>query len=271
MAKRKDDAEDGQAVQSGEHRNVSRTSRILDVLAEAKNNGMRLTDVVNATGLKKTVVHRALEGLVAHDMAFFDEGVSRFYLGDRLFRWVSTARERFVLAERVLPYVASLAADLHDNAYCLIRRGDRALCVGFAEGDFPFKSLTLKTGDMRPLGAGSGPLAILAGLPDDEVEAALASTRAGRAEYGIDDETTRRKVAEAREQRYAIHEGLHFKMMTGVAVPVCAPAGKCVASLSVVAVATRLEPPRLEEVVARIRRECEKMEVELAPLLDELL
>lgn len=270
MAKRKDDAENGDAAQSGEHRNVSRTARILDVLAEAKNNGMRLTDVMNVTGLKKTVVHRALEGLVAHDMAFFDEGSSRFFLGDRLFRWVNTARDRFVLADRVRPYVASLAAELHDNAYCMVRRGDRALCVGLAEGDFPIKSLTLKTGDMRPLGAGSGPLAILAGLPDGEVEAAIASTRAGRGEYGIDDETTLRRVAETRERGYALHEGLYFKMMTGLAVPVCAPSGRCVASLGVVAMGTRLESPRLEEVAARIRHEGERMQAELAPLLEEL-
>lgn len=270
MAKRKDDAEDGDAAQSGEHRNVSRTALILDALAEAKSRGLRLTDVMNTTGLKKTVVHRALEGLVEHDMAFFDEDSSRFFLGDRLFRWVNTARERFVLADRVRPHVASLAAELHDNAYCMIRRGDRALCVGFAEGNFPIKSLTLKTGDMRPLGAGSGPLAILAGMPDDEVEAAIASTRAGRGEYGIDDETTRRRVAETRGQGYALHEGLYFKMMTGLAVPVRTLSGRCVASLGVVAVAARLEPPRLEEVAARIRREGERMEAELAPLLDEI-
>lgn len=256
--------------QNGEHRNIARAAAILDVLSVAGNAGMRLTDVMNATGLKKTVVHRALLGLAAHGMAFFDKHASRFYLGDGLFAWVKRAGDRFTLADRIEPHVRVLADDLGDNSYFLVRRGDNALCLNLAEGSFPIKSLTLGVGDTRPLGAGSGPLAILACLPDEEVGQILAATADRRRQYDLDDARVLRSVADARERQFSIHEGLSFKMMTGVAVPVRNPSGRCVAAFTTVAIASRLEPPRLESVIARMRAEVEVVEKSLAPLLAEL-
>ncbi|MCD8138306.1 MAG: IclR family transcriptional regulator [Planctomycetaceae bacterium] len=258
-------------AQSGEHRNVARTAVILDALASSKNAGLRLTDVMHATGLKKTVAYRGLMGLVAYGMAHYDRNTSRFYLGDRLFAWVKRAGDRFLLAERIEPYVRALAMDLEDNSYFLLRRGDNALCLGFAEGSFPIKSLTLNVGDLRPLGAGSGPLAILAFQPDDEIEEILAATKKERAELDISDDKVRRNVAQTRKSGYAIHEGLFFKMMTGVAVPVRNPRGEYVASFSIVAIASRLEPPRLKEVLTRMRAAVKEAEEQLGPLLADVM
>ena len=50
---------------SGEHRNVARLLAVLDALSKASAKGLRLTDVIEATGLGKTTAHRILGGLMS--------------------------------------------------------------------------------------------------------------------------------------------------------------------------------------------------------------
>ncbi|MCC8193299.1 MAG: helix-turn-helix domain-containing protein, partial [Deltaproteobacteria bacterium] len=135
---------------NGAHQNIARATLILDALAESGKDGMRLTDVVVATNLKKTVVHRALAGLTAHGLAIHDPATSRFYIGDKIFAWKHKARERFALAERTRPYLENLAADILDTVYFSLIRGDDAICYCRVEGSFPIRSLTLEAGSVRP-------------------------------------------------------------------------------------------------------------------------
>ena len=53
-----------------------------------------------------------------------------------------------------------------------------AVCVLREDGDYPLKTHVLLPGDRHPLGVGAGSLAILAALPDDEVDACLQANAA---------------------------------------------------------------------------------------------
>ena len=255
---------------NGAHQNIARATVILDALAASGKTGMRLTDVIRATGLKKTVVHRALAGLTAHGLAFHDDATALFYLGDKIFAWVHAAKERFALAERVRPYLAALAGDILDTVYFSVARGDDAICYCRVEGSFPIRTLTLEVGAVRPLGVGSGSLAIFAFLPETFRERVIAGRAADRATYGIDDAALRRNIADALEKGYALHKGLFAEGMMGVGVPVFTPGGRCVGALSTAAITARLEEPRLGSVVARMQAEAATIRDALGDLLDEI-
>jgi len=254
----------------GTHQNIARTCLILEVLAASGKKGLRLTDVMQKTELKKTVVHRALTGLVRHRLASFDKGSSRYFLGDRIFSWLEKAKERFGLAERVKPYIRSIADDVEDTCIFCIMRDDEMICYARAEGSFPVRTLTLHVGSRRPLGVGSGSLAIAAFLPEQRLVDLIATRREERLYFGIDDEYMLRNIAETRKRGYALHEGLFAKDMAGLGMPVRNTAGNVVAAISINALRSRLEANRLEILLPRMWQEVSLIEKDLGHLLDEL-
>ena len=255
---------------NGTHQNIARTCLILEVLANSGKKGLRLTDVMQKTNLKKTVVHRALAGLVCHGLASFDEKSSLYFIGDRIFGWTEKAKERFGLAERVKPYLRSLADDLEDSCVFCIMRGDEMICYARAEGSFPIRTLTLNVGSRRPLGVGSGSLAIAAFLPEERLAELMVTRREDRQYFNVDDAHVLRCVADTRKLGYALHEGLFAKDMAGLGVPVRNSSGEVVASIAINALRSRMEADRRELLVARMRLEVSRIEADLGHLLDEL-
>lgn len=254
----------------GAHQNISRTVMVLDALAAAGKNGLRQADLVRATGLQKSVVHRALAGLSSHGLAAQSEDEALFFLGDKVLAWMHQAKDRFALTERIVPHLRSLADYLQDTVYFSIIRGNAAVCYGREEGSFPIKTLTLEVGAVRPLGVGSGSLAILAFLPEDTQKRILAEYVEERTAYGIDDETLLWNIRNTRKKGYALHKGLFAEGMMGLGVPVENSSGLCIGSLSTAAITERLSPPRLLKVVCRMQEEARAMTLQLKELLDEI-
>jgi len=220
--------------------------------------------------LNKTVAHRGLGGLVAQGLASFDANQMRYFLGDRVYAWATRAHERFALAERVPPYLRSLADELGDTLYFSVRRADEAVCYARAEGSYPIKTLTLNIGDRRPLGVGSGPLAIVTYQDDAEIERLIVQHREARAAFRFSDGMLREAIAKTREVGYACMEGHLINGMTGLGVPLRNPAGRVVAALSIAAIEARLDASRRADVIRRLKEEASLMEDELGAVLAEI-
>lgn len=254
----------------GTHQNIARASLTLDHLAKAGNTGLRLTDVTRLTGLSKTAAHRCLAGLLAHGLAAYDSESSLFFLGDRILAWVGMAEERYALADRAKPYLRRLADELGDTVYFSVRRGDESVCYGRSEGSFPIKTLTLNVGDRRPLGIGSGSMAIFAFLDDAEINRILTARADTRTAYPVPDDLLRTMVDHARGAGYALMEGYLIRGMSAVAVPIRDGRGRVKAALSIAAINERIEPPRRDQLVAQLHAESAAITTELAELLAAL-
>lgn len=258
----------GGSGEGGAHQNIARAVMLLDALAQAGEVGLRQADLAQITGLRKSVVHRALAGLTTYGLAVHNEANALFYLGDKVLAWMHQAKGRFALAERVAPHLKSLADDLLDTMYFSVIRGDNAVCYNRKEGSFPIRTLSLEVGAVRPLGIGSGSLAILAFQPEAFRERVIAEHAAQRSQYGIDDVTLHRNIQLARDKGYALHKGLFAEGMLGLGVPVYNSVRVCIGSLSTAAVTDRLSGARLSKVVERMLEEAENIMTELKNLLD---
>ena len=121
----------------------------------------------------------------------------------------NVASERFGI-NRLAALVARLAHECGDSAFFSIRRDVFAVCVLREDGDYPLKTHVLLPGDRHPLGVGAGSLAILAALPDDEVDACLQANAALIARryphYSVP--LIRALVDESRERGYSVNQGL---------------------------------------------------------------
>ncbi len=149
---------------------IERALLLLREIAAHNRGGSRLLDLATRTGLQRPTVHRMLKCLAAENMVQQDGDSHRYYLGSMVFELGLTATPRFNLREMCHPALARIAEATGDTVFLTQRSGLDAVCLDRREGTFPIKTFTLEVGMRRPLGVGTGSLAILSALPEEEIE-----------------------------------------------------------------------------------------------------
>lgn len=234
---------------------VERVARILRGLAAGGTDGWRLTDLALHVGLGKPTLHRLLGALVENGLAYQDVATRLYRLGAAT-ALLGASAARMTIASEARQSLMRLAAATGDSVFVSVQEGAAAICVGTEIGNFPIRTLTLNVGDRRPLGVGSGSLALLASLPEVEVEAAIARNKVWLKDYPrFDPDTLRALVREARAKGYALNQGRIVAAMSAVAVPVIGPDGRPIAAFAVAAITERIVGERLGELVALLRAE----------------
>lgn len=253
--------------EKGDHQNVSRAALVIDTLVRAKEQGMRLTDVIERTGLGTATVHRLLTGLVTHGFLDHDRASNRYFLGLRMLSWAAAATERYGLYPFVGSSLDALSQASADTVYFSLVSGMDAICVDRREGSFPIKTLTLSVGDRRPLGVGAGSLALLAFQDDAFVEAVLSAEGGQTRPPGFDADFLRSAVEQTRKAGFALNDGRLIAGMSAVAVPIRQKDGRAIAAISIAAISSRLDGDRLTEIIAMLKRETESIEHSAADML----
>ncbi len=259
---------------TGLHQSIARPSAVLEALAKASSNGLRMTDVMRATGLGKATVHRLLAGLTSAGLVDQDPDNSRFFVGMRILSWAVSAGERFGLARLAEPAMTRLADSTLDTIYLMVRSGDEALCLNRREGGHPIRTLTLKVGDRRPLGVSGGGLALLSFLPDAEIDRILKQQATAGTALPFDHAALRKMISETRQTGFAWYDVpvLHgTEVVTGmaaVAVPIRRPDSRPIAALSVAAITARLQGQRRRTIVGQLQDEVRRIEEALEPILE---
>ncbi|WP_407154760.1 IclR family transcriptional regulator [Bradyrhizobium sp. STM 3557] len=242
---------------------IDRAARLLTALARDGDQGTMLSDLARRTGLGKGTVHRLLGALSDVGYVTQDAASRRYRLGVGLELLSGTARHGRVaaLASPLLERIASITAD---TAFASVQDGLAAVCVGREVGSFPIRTLSLDVGNRRPLGVGSGSLALLAFLPDADIDRIIAGNQRWLAEYpGFGPGELSAMIAETRRYGFSFNDGRVVQGMNAVGVPVLDMKKRPIAALSVAAIAERLRGDRIAEVAALLQQEA----AELAALL----
>ena len=121
-----------------------------------------------------------------------------------------------------------------------------AICLSRESGDIPYPASALKVGDHHPLAVGAGGVSMLAALPDDEVEIALAqASETIENDYpGVTIPIVRDLVRETRERGYCVLPGIIVKGYWGLSVPLLQKDGRPLAAIILVTSAERLTARR---------------------------
>lgn len=124
--------------------------------------------------------------------------------------------------------------------------GYESICLSRDEGSFPIRNQLLKAGDRLPLGVGAGSCAVLAALPDQEIEDVLRRNAALRAERypRCTDAAIRRLIRETRSLGYCLQPGLVIEDSWAIGVVVHNASGSPVASISIAAIKSRMGAAR---------------------------
>jgi DNA-binding IclR family transcriptional regulator len=234
---------------------IDRAVRLLWVLAKGNNEGMPLSGISRLSGFGKGTTHRLLAALVEAGLAFQDPTTRRYRFGASLSLLARFAQQQDIGALS-FPFLQRIAATTSDTVYVSVREGPAAVCVGREIGSFPIRTLSLDAGDRRPLGVGSGSLALLAFLADEAIEAVLKQNETWlRSFKGYDSAYIWKAIAKSRREGFSFVDGRIIHGMNAIGVPVFDNSRKVVAALSLAAIASRVSGDRITEIVTILKKE----------------
>lgn len=221
---------------------LDRTIAMMQIIAKHGRDGLRAVDLTRLSGLTKPTALRIVKALSRHRLVEWDKETGRYYLGPEIFLMGLVAADRFGLHKKALPSLIRIASASGDASFLTVRQNFHAVCVHREEGSYPLRSTVLQKGDRYPLGVNAGSVALLAAMPDEEVEEALESNREEiAADFPtIQMDTIRADVKATRENGYALNPGRVVEGSWGIGVAVRDEAGKSIGALSIAAVEPRL-------------------------------
>ena len=251
--------DDPKSAPAGAERNgaraIHRAVSLLREVSASRGNGATLTVLADAAGLPQPTAHRLLKSLIGEGLLERDPATRTYRLGPLLYEFGLAAAPRVDARRLCGPTLDRLAAAAGDAAYLNCRSGNDALCLDRREGTFEVQALPVDVGNRRPLGVGSGALAVLASLPSAEVDAVIEANAGRYRRHGLTAERVRAYVEATRARGFAITSGRIVASYRGVAVAIGNGVGGLPAALSVIAIAERLDVRRIEQVARILMRE----------------
>jgi DNA-binding IclR family transcriptional regulator len=240
---------------------IQRAFSLLREIAGRNRAGARLSELAAATGLRRSTTHRIAQSLVAERMVMQDADTRRYFLGPMAYELGLAAAPRFDLRERCQEALTRIAEKTGDTVFLTARSGFDAVCIDRREGNFPIKAFTLEVGGRRPLGVGGGSLAILSGLPDEEMRLLVEHNGARLAEW--DGLTPAGLIAQARRAQklgYVVRDIHTVAGIRTIAMAIRNGAGVPFAAISVSAITSRMPERRQHELAAMLKEEIRDVE-----------
>ncbi|WP_433283899.1 IclR family transcriptional regulator [Pseudonocardia sp. CA-142604] len=146
---------------------VEKTLAVLDALGDHE----RIADIVVATGLHKSTVHRILQDFARLGFVRVTER-GTYEGGPRILRLAGRVLARTDAAERAAPELHALQERCGGTVHFAVLDGDEAVYVAKVEGNKPYR-MASRIGMAVPLHCTAIGKAALAELPEDEVRALL--------------------------------------------------------------------------------------------------
>ena len=243
---------------------IERALTLIREIAAHNRSGSRLLDLATRTGLQRPTVHRMLKCLALENMVQQDPETHRYYLGPMVFELGLTAAPRFNLREICHPSMTRIAEATGDTVFLTQRSGLDSVCVDRPEGVFPIKTFTLEIGMRRPLGVGTGSLAILSALPDDEVREIVTANAPRLPEYGLTPTSLLAQVKKAQKLGYAVREMPSLAGVRSIGHALHNQSGIAFAALSVSAISSRMNEKRVAELATLLKTETRLVEKQVA-------
>lgn len=200
---------------------VERATSVLRLFTESDQASLGVTEIANALGLSKAVVHRVLASLRESDFIEIDCESRRYLLGPSSLAIGLAYLSRQDLRDRARPFLARLMKQSQETATLSIRRGERRVYIDQVTPPREVK-MTIALGESYPLHAGSSSKAFLAFLPDQEQELYLEEHQLDAVtELTITDpDKLRAELATVRKRGYARSFGERQAGSASVAAPV---------------------------------------------------
>lgn len=169
----REDEGEGSRESGGSIRVLDRAVSVLGFMAECRRQ-VGITEIADATALSKATVHRILSTLRDYSVVLKDDS-GRYQMGPSVLFWADAYRRHAGLAEISRPWLRRLWEESHETVHLFIFEGGEAYYLDKLDSPHPV-GMRSRIGAKRDLYCTSGGRAILAALPEAELEAYLDRT-----------------------------------------------------------------------------------------------
>jgi DNA-binding IclR family transcriptional regulator len=239
---------------------IQKSCAVLRTLAA--HPALRLSELAVASGLNKVTALRIIETLIEEGFVRRLANGRHYELGAEALA-LAAARRPNNLRELARPSLVRLAELSEDTVLLSVRSGAEAVCIERQLGAFPIRANYLDIGSRRPLGVGAGSMALLAWLPDREIETLLEIVAPRLPAFSrLEPADIRAEISHAREHGYVIVLDKVIERMGAVGMPLRGPAGEVVGAISIAALSERIRERQIQ-LVGALRRETVIIEREL--------
>jgi DNA-binding IclR family transcriptional regulator len=247
---------------------VDRALRLLALIGREPAGGLPLAEIVTGSGLNKPTARRLLLALMRAGLVEQEPQSRHYCLGEEAFVLGVLAARRHGLLELAMESLRRLSAVTMDTSFLSIRRENYAVCLHREEGTYPVRTHALQAGLQHPLGVGAGSLAMLAALPDDDVDRIIEANEPVLLTHypGFAPELIRGDLVLARSRGFAVNPGRLVASSWGIGAAFRYPDGRVAGALSLAAIDSRMQPARQEELAGHLALEVARMERLLAEM-----
>jgi DNA-binding IclR family transcriptional regulator len=232
------------------------TARVLLVLSRfadgAASHGV--SELSRELDMTKNMVHRALKTLVQHGYVVRDETGARYQLGPGVLQLGRLGLEPLNLPKLAEPYLQRLQELSDETVSLAVRAGRHTVTIAGLRGRGDV-ARRVPFGRITPLHASPASRAILAFLPDAEIDAYLAGGPLERFTSGtlVTAQQIWHEVHAVRSRGYATAFDDHMRGATGISFPVLASDGTPHGSVTVAGPRDRFSDERLELLLGDLK------------------
>lgn len=224
---------------------VERAVELLYLLGEQGEASLRV--LARDIGSSRSAVRRILTALRRKGLVEVDPVTDQYSLSWLVLSLARSRQDRVGLREVALAPMSELRDLTKETITLNVTSGFQRVCIEQVEGPLEIRWQG-EIGRIDVLYAGAGGKALLAYLPDDELERYLSQVkrRPLTPNTTVDQAALERELAEIRRRGYATGRQDRVLGVAGVSAPIFNDAGVAFASITVAAPAERGTPEQLE-------------------------
>jgi IclR family acetate operon transcriptional repressor len=252
-------AENARARAGGDRHSIQSVDRalyLLETIAEAGGEAT-LTELANRTGLNISTCHHLLATLIKRGFATKVTGRRLYALGARICV-LGHACLQVDLPRRAQPYLEAINQATGEAVHLAALQGDTIVVLAVREARYPVRVHTGKIGKLESPHATTIGKAILAWLPDEEVQRMLAGGLKRFTEHTITEvPALLESLRVVRRTGYAVEHEEHYPGVSCVGAAIRDQAGTVIGAISVSTPLMRADEEHLalmrEEILAATR------------------
>lgn len=233
-------------------RAVERAIDILDAFS-AERPALTITELARHVRLNRPTLYRMLSTLMKRGLVRLSGDPPRYRLDYGAARFAEIWSSSTDAGQSALPFLEPLLQRFDETVALYLRRDNTRICALELPSRQPL-SYARGLGHAESLRLGASGIAILAFLPEDELEAILSEERDATAIKAL-----RRTIAQVRSRGYALSRGHLIVGAQAIAAPVFDRTQVPVAALGLFGPAARFSPERITECAEAVRRAAESL------------